>query len=206
MRGMQHSIPEYHLRMRFRFSISNSLAGLTDSALYDMMHGGKSQAERAFKELYRRYAPRIHAYCYKILDDKEDAEDVFQETFVKFYLGAQQHREMTNLGGYLFRIARNLSLNRIRDRSPAESLEGIEIQAQADRSLEDGELLDLISHAVEMLDLEYREAFILREYENMPYDQIAELVGASVSNVKTRVFRARQKIRKLLEPNIQELE
>jgi RNA polymerase sigma-70 factor (ECF subfamily) len=192
--------------MRVRLYIGKGLAGSSDIELYAMLCRGRGASVRAFKELYRRYAPRIHAYCYKILDNKEEAEDVFQETFVKFYLGAKERREMTNLTGYLFRIARNLSLNRIRDRSPVESLEGIEIPAQADRSFENGELLDLISHAVELLDLDYREAFILREYENMSYEQIAELVGTSVANVKTRVFRARQKVRKLLQPNIEELE
>ena len=73
-------------------------------------------------------------------------------------------------------------------------------------SIEDAELLGLISSAVELLDLEYREAFVLREYENMPYEEIAALVGSTVSNVKSRVFRARQKIKKLLEPSIREFD
>ncbi|MDB5032843.1 MAG: hypothetical protein JWQ98_84 [Chlorobi bacterium] len=191
--------------MRFRLSSPN-LTGRPDAELYGMLRGGRSDSERAFKELYRRYASRIHAYCYKILDNREDAEDVFQETFVRLYLGAREHREMTNLTGYIFRIARNLSLNRIRDHDDLESLEGVEIPIHADRSLEDGELLDLIAGAVELLDLEFREAFVLREYENMSYEQIAEVVGSSVANAKSRVFRARRKIRKLLEPNIKELD
>jgi RNA polymerase sigma-70 factor (ECF subfamily) len=193
--------------MRFRLSPPN-LTSRPDAELYGMLRGGRGDSERAFRELYRRYATRIHAYCYKILDNKEDAEDVFQETFVRFYLGAREHRdrEMTNLTGYIFRIARNLSLNRIRDHDDLESLEGVEIPINADRSLEDGELLDLIAGAVELLDLEFREAFVLREYENMSYEQIAEVMGSSVANAKSRVFRARRKIRKLLEPNIKELD
>jgi RNA polymerase sigma-70 factor (ECF subfamily) len=191
--------------MRFR-STSYNLAARSDQELYGMLHRGKSESERAFKELYRRYAARIHAYCYKILENKEEAEDIFQETFVRFYLGARSEQEMTNVTGYLFRIARNLSLNRIRDRVRFDSIEGLEIPITDDRSLEEAELLGLISSAVELLNLEYREAFILREYENMPYEEIAELVGSTVSNVKSRVFRARQKIKKLLEPNIKELD
>ena len=171
-----------------------------------MLRRGKSESERAFKELYRRYAARIHAYCYKILENKEEAEDVFQETFVRFYLGAQSEREMTNLTGFLFRIARNLSLNRVRDRMKFDSIEGVEIPMLENHSIEDAELLGLISSAVELLDLEYREAFVLREYENMPYEEIAALVGSTVSNVKSRVFRARQKIKKLLEPSIREFD
>jgi len=194
--------------MSFRLSITKpkSLSGRSDQELYEMICRGGSESERGFKELYRRYAPRIHAYCYKILEDKEEAEDVFQETFVKFYMGARQERMMTNLSGYIFRIARNLSLNRIRDRAPFEPIEGVEIKVNADHSLEKNELLGLIAGAVELLDLEYREAFILREYENMSYEEIADIVGCSLANAKSRVFRARQKIRKLLEPNIKELE
>ncbi|HVZ42119.1 MAG TPA: RNA polymerase sigma factor [Candidatus Kapabacteria bacterium] len=188
------------------FRISNSgLPQRSDADLCAMLRGERDAAERAFKELYRRYASRIHAYCYKILSNKEEAEDVFQETFVKFYTSAQQEREMTNVAGYLFRIARNLSLNRIRDRSDLDTLEGIEIAGTPDRSLENSELLSLIASAVELLDLEFREAFVLREYENMPYEEIADLLGISVSNAKSRVFRARQKIKKLLAPNIREL-
>jgi RNA polymerase sigma-70 factor (ECF subfamily) len=194
--------------MSFRLSISKSrnLASSSDLELYEMIRGGGGDAERGFKELYRRYAPRIHAYCYKILEDKEEAEDVFQETFVKFYVGIRQERMMTNVSGFIFRIARNLSLNRIRDRAPFEPIEGIEIEVNADHSLEQNELLGLIAGAVELLDLEYREAFVLREYENMSYEEIADIVGCSVANAKSRVFRARQKIRKLLEPNIRELD
>ena len=70
---------------------------------------------------------------------------------------------------------------------------------------ENEELLALIGAAVELLDDEFREAFILREYESLSYEAIAELTGTTVSNAKSRVFRARQKIRKLLEPNIREL-
>lgn len=191
--------------MRFRLYRPN-LTRLSDVELYAMLPGGRGDAERAFKELYRRYAPRIHAYCFKILENREEAEDVFQETFVRFFMGAREHRQMSNLTGYLFRIARNLSLNRRRDRPPSEPLEGVEIPIGADRSLEDGELLDLISKAVERLDFDYREAFVLREYENMPYEEIAELVGSTVANVKSRVFRARQKIKKILEESIRELE
>lgn len=192
--------------MRFFFSRSN-LAKLSEAEVYAMLHGGGSDAERAFKEIYRRYGPRIHAYCFKILDNREEAEDVFQETFVRFFTGARGQRELTNMSGYLFRIARNLSLNRIRDRGPAtESLEGVEPAIGADHSLEQGELLGLIADAVKLLNLEYREAFILREYDNMSYEEIAELTGSTPGNVKSRVFRARQKIRKILEASIRELQ
>ncbi len=191
--------------MPFRTPIPN-LPNRTDAELCLMLRRSKADSERAFKELYGRYASRIHAYCYKIVENKEEAEDLFQETFVRFYLGMRQDRELTNVAGYLFRIARNLCLNRLRDRPGHASIDGLELPMAIDRSLEDNELLGLIAAAVELLEMEFREAFILREYENMPYEQIADLTGTSLTNAKSRVFRARQKIRKLLEPSIKELD
>lgn len=170
-----------------------------------MLRGGKRVSEPAFGELYRRYAPRVHAYCWRILEHRQEAEDVFQETFVRFFRSAREGREMTNVPGFLLRIARNLCLNLRRGAHPLTSIDGIEISGDANPIFENEELLRLIGAAVELLDDEFREAFVLREYDNLSYDAIAELTGTTVSNAKSRVFRARQRIRKLLDVNIREL-
>jgi RNA polymerase sigma-70 factor, ECF subfamily len=183
----------------------NDVTRSTDDELCRLLRRSKRDSEHAFSELYRRYAPRLHAYCFRILEHKEEAEDVFQETFVRFVKAAREEREMSNVPGYLLRIARNLCLNRKRDHRSLASLDGLDLPATASPMFENEELLSLIGAAVEMLDEEFREAFILREYENLSYEAIAELTGTTVSNAKSRVFRARQKIKKLLEPNIREL-
>lgn len=190
--------------MRFR-SRHDDISRLTDDELCRTLRRSRRESEAAFRELYRRYAPRLHAYCYRILEHKEEAEDVFQETFVRFVVAVRMQRELTNVPGFLLRIARNLCLNCRRDRRSYASIDGMNLPAAPGPMFENGELLSLIGAAVELLDTEYREAFILREYQNMPYDEIATLTGTTVANAKSRVFRARQKIRKLLEPNIREL-
>lgn len=178
----------------------------SDTELYQIICDGRRHAEDAFKELYRRHSPRIYRYCHKILGHREEAEDVFQETFVKFYTSAANYRNsMTNVPAFLFRIARNLSLNRKRNQIYLESLDGLEIGYSPDFGFEREELLALIARAVETLDFDYREAFVLREYEDMPYDQIAELIGSTINTVRSRVFRARQQIRRILSLQIKEL-
>lgn len=183
-----------------------TLQNYSDIELYQAISEGRKEAEDAFKELYRRHSSRIYRYCHKIIGHREEAEDVFQETFVKFYTSAPSYHSMTNISAFLFRIARNLSLNRKRDQVYLESLEGLEIGSNPSFGFEQDELLNLIAKAVELLDFDYREAFVLREYEDMPYDQIAELIGSTINTVRSRVFRARQQIRKILSLQIKELE
>jgi RNA polymerase sigma-70 factor (ECF subfamily) len=167
-----------------------------------MLRGSRLESELAFKELYYRHSARLHAYCYRIMENKEAAADIFQETFMRFYDLAKKDRMMTNVPGFLLRIARNLCLNSRRSRQVHVSIEGIEIPSDSPPLLENEELLQLIEHAVGLLDEEFREAFLLRECEELSYEYIAELTGTTVSNAKSRVFRARQKLKKLLAPNV----
>lgn len=184
------------------FSRQIDVTRQSDSELCRMLRGSKRESEAAFKELYYRHAPRLHAYCYRIMEHREEAADVFQETFLRFFDLARREREMTNVPGFLLRIARNLCLNRRRNRPRHISIEELDLPSDARPHLENEELQHLIERAVELLDEEFREAFILRECENLSYEYIAELTGTTVSNAKSRVFRARQKLKKLLEPNI----
>lgn len=64
--------------------------------------------------------------------------------------------------------------------------------------------MELITTALELLPEDYREAFVLREYDGLPYNEIAELTGASLATAKIRVFRAKEKLRKILEPYLRD--
>lgn len=194
--------------MRSRSTIED-YRSVPDGTLFEWVAGTgpSTQSELAFRELYRRYAPRIYAYCFRILEKKQEAEDIFQETFIRFYQIARQQRIMVNVPGYLLRIARNLCLNHKRDTVLHESLEGLEIPYyDVEQRYENEELLNLIKYAVGLLEHEYHEAFVLREYQNLTYEEIAQIVGTTVSNAKSRVFRARQKIKEILAPNIKEFQ
>ncbi len=116
---------------------------------------------------------------------------------------------MTNVAAYLLRIARNTCLNTMRA-APQQMQQSAQIikefhGASVPYSLENKELLQLISMALELLPENYREAFVLREYDGLSYSEIAEIVDTSPTNVKMRVFRAKQRIRGILAPYLKDL-
>ena len=181
----------------------NKTDNTPDAELFHRLAGSKDAAEAAFAELYARYGGRVYAYCLRFLGQRDEAQDVYQETFIRFYESAQQSREMTNVPGYLLKIARNLCLNCRRNKKHTVEFEDYQSLVQP-ATVEKTEFLQLITTALDMLPDDYREVFVLREYEGLSYAEIADIVDASLSNVKVRIFRAKQKIRDILAPYIEE--
>ena len=182
-----------------------SLHDHSDIELFERLCGAKDVAEPAFAELYTRHGARVYAYCRRIIGDETIAQDMFQETFIRFYQSAQEPREMTNVPAYLLKIARNLCLNCLRDKRKSVAFEDYH-KLSRDTPHEKTELMELIAMALEALQPEYKDAFVLREYEGLSYAEIAEVVDASLSTVKIRVHRAKQKIRELLAPYLADLQ
>ncbi|MBN1448817.1 MAG: RNA polymerase sigma factor [Bacteroidetes bacterium] len=176
---------------------------LPDAELFYRLKGEKEVAEAAFSELYARHGGRVYAYCLRFLANRDEALDVYQETFIRFFECAKQDREMTNVPAFLLKIARNLCLNTRRDKKRTVEFEDYQKLVQPS-SPEKSELLQLITTALEMLPDDYREVFVLREYDGLSYAEIADVVDSSLSNVKVRIFRAKQKIREILSPYIEE--
>ncbi len=177
----------------------------SDTELFYILSENKENAERAFTELFNRYSSRVYAYCRRFLGDRDEAQDVFQETFIKFHQSANKDREMTNVPGFLLTIARNLCMNVKRKEKPNVTLE--EYMAGDDDSLvsDKDELLELIKKALELLPDDYREAFVLREYDGLTYEEISKLTNTSLTNVKVRIHRAKLKIKDILQPYLNEL-
>lgn len=177
-----------------------------DSELFYMLKGDKQTAEKAFAELYARLSPRVYAYCKRFLGNREEAQDVFQEAFVKFFESAKVEREMQNAPAFIIRIARNLCLNR-RRKETVDLVSFEEYMIEDYEQLSDKEeLLEILKAAIELLPDEYRDAFILREYDGMSYQEISEITGEKVANVRTRIHRAKQKVRDILQPYLREMQ
>lgn len=182
----------------------NKSENVDDTELFYSIKKGDKSSEIAFSVLYRRYSSRIYAYCLRFLGDKDKAQDVFQDTFIRFYNSAKQERVMTNVPAFLLRIARNLCVNAKKAEKRTISIEDISDFAVED-DYDNVELLGLIQKALEQLPDEYKDIFILREYDGLSYNEIAELTDESLSNVKVRLHRAKQKIREILAPYLAEL-
>lgn len=173
---------------------------LTDADLYGMLADGGDAREEAFREIYARYSSRVWLYTLKVMGSKQAAEDAFQGTFLRLLNSVDPSRKMTNLPGYLLKIARNLCLNTKAKMQPTSvPAEELEIPVE-EHPVESRELERLISTALDLLPEEHREAFVLQVYDGLSYKEIAEVIDRPVSTVRNRVVRAKQKMREILAP------
>lgn len=178
----------------------------SDSELFAMMRTPKG--EEAFAELYARMSPNVFSYCLRVLGSRDKAYDVFQETFLRFYQSAQRHESLDNVRAYALTICRNLCLNekkRVQTTAAVEfddTLYNPGVSRETDRN----EMLQLINTALDLLPHDMKEAFVLREYDGLSYQEIGDMLDIKVDTAKVRVFRARQKIRDILEPYLNELQ
>ena len=176
----------------------------TDIELFVMLTSERGEA--FFGELYARYSSLVYAYCMRVMGDRDRANDVFQDTFMKFYQSAARHETLENVKGYLLTICRILCLNE-KKRAYSQALEFDEalynpgVSREADRT----EMMQLISMALELLPHDLREAFVLREYQGLSYNEITTILDVRLETAKVRVFRAKQKIKEILQPYLDEL-
>lgn len=178
---------------------------ISDAELYYMLKGSKSESKKAFDELYRRHSTNVYTYCRKVLNNDPMAEDIFQETFTRFYESAKKDRKMTNVSGYLIKIARNLCLNeKAKKYNDKVSLDDLQLP-HYDMSYGNKQLNELLQTALDALPKKYREVIVLREYLDMSYKEIAEAVGTTMPVVRIRIYRAKGKIRELLAPYFEEM-
>lgn len=181
--------------------MQNPISKYSDTELTRMIATGSHSVKSAsFTELYNRYSQRIYIYCRKVFGDGTYAEDIFQETFLKFLKAAEEKNEITNTLSFLLRIARNLSLNHKRDNKQTfVAFEDYHFFLE-ENQLETKELTQAIEYAIELLADDYKEAFILQVYEGFTYNEIADLLDVPITTVRNRVVRAKSKLREILAP------
>ena len=174
---------------------------LDDNALIRAFQEGD---EFAFVSLYNRYKSGVYVFCVKMLLDKELAQDVMQETFLRVYENRDRLLKTDSFKAWLFTIARNQCLNQLRRSTRQVQFdESVEVPAGAESpalSLEKSEQVEIVAHFLRQLKPEYREVIILREYQNLSYDEIAAVTRSTLSAVKSRLFKARRKLADYIEP------
>ncbi len=177
----------------------------TDEQLFAAFRQSGKEKDAAFRELFSRYERKVYVYCLRMTGNPNDAGDVFQETFTRFYRQTQKPDEtVSNILAYLLTSARNVFLNTRRNRVFWSPFDDETIASHAPL-YERNELLNIISSALELLDDPYREAFILRFYEGLSYKEISEITGDTVSSLKVRVMRAKDQVKGILAPYISDL-
>jgi RNA polymerase sigma-70 factor, ECF subfamily len=168
----------------------------------------------AFSELVDAHKDKIYALVHRLVGNKENAEDIIQETFLKAIDNIGQFRGESSFGTWIYAIALNLSRAYFAKQKQADLLpiecyiptsdESHEGHSQLldwqdpHRMLETKELRETINRALDGLPYKYREAFLLRYYNELSVKEIAELTGQSEASTKSRILRARLALRDYL--------
>jgi len=170
---------------------------------------------RAFQDLVNRYEGKVYRLAMRMLRNQQDAEDALQETFLQVYRGLKNFEGRSSFSTWLFRLATNVCLMKIRHRGtePSQLLPLEEYLPQheegqhpliqdwpdlPDEILLNKESREKMMEALEKLPPEYRAVFVLRDLEGLSNAQTAEAMGISVPAVKSRLHRARLALRGLL--------
>jgi RNA polymerase sigma-70 factor (ECF subfamily) len=192
----------------------SDLATATDQEVVVLARAGR---DAAYRELIRRYERPVFSLIYRMVRDRELAEDLAQETFVKALNAIESYRPEFKFSSWIFKIANNAAIDQLRrreldtlslDGSPnAETADAVEATALqiSDRKetpldeLEARELGGAIEDAIARLRPEYRACILLRHVEGRPYEEIAEMLSLPLGTVKTYIHRARNELRMALE-------
>ena len=158
---------------------------------------------------------RVYNVIYRLLDDRDEAADLAQDTFVNACRAYDNFRHESQVYTWLYRIAVNLTKNRLERRARQQLAEGLSIDspvgaeeelclqiedfsAEPERAAQNAELRHMLARQVTLLPSDHKEVVILRDYQGLSYEEIAEVLGCSVQAVKSRLFRARSALRERL--------
>ncbi len=179
---------------------------------HDLIRQFQQGNEIAFRFLVERHQDKIRNLIFSIFRERDFADDLAQEVFIKAYRALPKFRFEASFYTWLCRIAINRSRDEIRHRKiqrffSFEQLdEGVEAELQAriatqPKNRDDEEIVAL---GLKMIPEPYKTAVILRDIEGLPYDEIAQILKCELGTVKSRIARGRQMLRKVLKPLLEE--
>ena len=181
-----------------------TVATPTDADLVDATLAGSREAFDLIVERHRRH---VYQLCYRFVGNHEDASDLAQDVFVRAYRSLKTFKGQASLGTWLYRIAVNVSLNKVA-RQPrlvsvdtflaADDRRTISAEESPSEALLRGERARQVRAAIARLPKKQRATLILRVYHELPHEQIAGILGSTVGAVKANFFHALQNLKKLL--------
>ena len=190
------------------------LLNLPDADVVALAQQGR---DAAFRELIRRYERPVFSLIYRMVRDRELAEDLAQDTFIKVLNHIDRYRPEVKLSSWLFKIANNVAIDHLRRRQLATvSIDGspnartsdaieatsFDVAGQQESALDELEARELgtaIERAISSLRPEYRSCIMLRHVEGRSYEEIAATLDLPLGTVKTYIHRARHELRRALE-------
>jgi RNA polymerase sigma-70 factor (ECF subfamily) len=172
----------------------------------------KKGDQNAYAEIVEIYKNKVYQLCYRMLGNRHEAEDVAQEAFIRAYVNIHTYNPNMKFSSWLYRIATNLSIDRIRKKKPdfyldaeVSGTDGLTMysqlattEASPEEALESLELQETVQKAILKLPEKYRSVIVLKYIEELSLQEISEILDLPVGTVKTRIHRGREALRKQL--------
>ena len=192
---------------------------ISDEALMLLCQKGRQDA---LEQLYQRHYRPVLLFILRLMQNREMAEDLVQETFIRVYNNRDSWQPRSKFTSWLYRIARNLCIDEKRrywnrlvqmdsqyatynDSGPSSPLDKAEDENSDARDRFASKIdEETIKQAINQLSPEQREVIILNKYQGMSYIEIAEILGATPESIKQRAYRAHLKLRQILQPLLHE--
>jgi len=174
----------------------------------------KSGDRRAFERLVRLHQHLVYALCLRMLCNPQEAEDVAQDVFISLFQSIQSFRQECLLSTWLYRITRNRCLNHIKAnrRHGASKEEPLNEEtcpateegeaSQPEQQMAQKEQRALVEEEISRLSEEHRELLLLRDIEQLEYEQIQAITGLPMGTIKSRLHRARMELARRLTPQL----
>ena len=174
--------------------------GTSDEALIGAIAAGD---RRAVQALYARHNVRIYRFVLRLTNDSSLAEDIVSEVFIDVWRGAQAFKAKSQVSTWMLAIARHKALSALRRRSDEQLDEDAAAIADpaddAETTVDQQDRSAVVRHCLSQLSTLHREVLDLVYYHEKSVDEVAEIVGAPVNTVKTRMFYARKRMQTMLE-------
>ncbi len=183
-----------------------------------ILRGLRAGIDEAYEELIQRFQQPVYSIVYRLLGNPNDASDVVQDVFVKVFRSVGAFREQSSLRTWIYRIAVNEAHNHRRwfsrhcrrevplENEREEQSNGLELAADPGRSpfeqALDSENRQLIEQALTRINPTFRTAVLLRDIENLSYEEISEILQLSLGTVKSRILRGREALRRELTQRV----
>lgn len=177
----------------------------------ELMMRAKSGDDSAFTDLMRRHYKGLVNYIYRFTNNRESSEDLAQEVFLRVYRSAKTYTPQAKFSTWLYKIATNLCFTNVKAKGREKNVSLDEMEEnigdlkdskseKADDVIYRSEIKNAIFEALEALPEKERVSIILCKYEELPYEEVAEVLGCTVGAVKTHVYRGRMKLVEKLKP------
>ena len=167
----------------------------------------------AFAQLVEVYEDKVYNLCLRMCSDREDARDLAQEAFLKAWRGLRFYKQEAAFSTWLYRLTSNVCIDYLRQKKRRSAVsfvtadeEGVQLDIPdptptPEQQVMDEQTKEQVANAMSQLEEEFRLVLTLRVVEELSYDEIAEIMELKVGTVKSRLARAREKLRKILLEN-----